>query len=183
MNRLPERVDVAVVGAGTSGAAAAAACARRGLRVLCVDRGPLASSGAYWVNGVPRWQFDEAGVAPPAGAELVGAAGPFHMIAGWGPRRVVIRDHGVMEVDMRLLVERLQQAAAEAGAVLAGDVAVRGFDGTALQTDRGPVQARWVVDAAGLSGPRLLDQPVPEPHDLCSAAQYFHRVNDRAAAE
>jgi glycine/D-amino acid oxidase-like deaminating enzyme len=158
MTSLPDRVDVAVVGAGTSGAAAAAACARRGLRVLCVDRGPLAQSGAHWVNGVPGWHFAEADVAAPTGPELVGVAGPLHLVAGWGPRRVVIRDHGVMEVDMRLLVARLQQRAADAGAVLAGDVAVRGFDGQALQTDRGPVQARWVVD--GLTG-HLLDQPAP----------------------
>ena len=42
---LPERVDVLIIGAGTAGAAAAALCAERGLRTLCVERGPLTTAG------------------------------------------------------------------------------------------------------------------------------------------
>jgi len=180
---LPDRVDVAIAGAGTSGAAAAAACARAGLSVLCVDRGRLDRAGARWLNGVPAWQFREAGVELPAGDELAGGPGPFHLVAGWGPRRVVVDDHDVLEVDMRLLVARLQENARAAGATLVGEVAVRGFEGGRLLTDRGPVQTAWLVDAAGLAGPRLLDQPATAARDLCVAAAFVHRLRDRAGPE
>ncbi|MFO7562449.1 MAG: FAD-dependent oxidoreductase [Enhygromyxa sp.] len=40
------RFDVAIIGAGTAGAGAAWQCARRGLRVVCLDARPLAEAGA-----------------------------------------------------------------------------------------------------------------------------------------
>ena len=58
-------VDVVVVGAGTAGAAAAAFCAERGLKTICVERAPLDRAGAAWVNGVPAWAFSRAGLAQP----------------------------------------------------------------------------------------------------------------------
>ncbi len=179
---LPERVDVAVIGAGTAGAAAAALCAREGLRVLCVDRGPLDGAGARWVNGVPAWSFAEAGFDPPEGEELLGDGGPFHLIAGWGPRRLVIEDHGVLEVDMRALVARLQRRAREAGAILIGGCATRGLEGDLLATDRGSLRADVVVDASGLTGVRLLDGPRVPPQHLCAAAQEVRHVADPAGA-
>ena len=116
MAALPESVDVAVVGAGTAGAAAAAACAERGLSALCVDRLPLDEAGARWVNGVAADVFERAGIEAPEGDELVGGPHPFHMLAGWGPKRVVVDGHGVIEVDMRRLVARLQALARKFGA-------------------------------------------------------------------
>ncbi|RMH41721.1 MAG: FAD-binding protein [Deltaproteobacteria bacterium] len=180
---IPDRADVAIVGAGTAGAAAAALCARRGLRVVCVDRRPLDAAGARWVNGVPAAAFDAAGIARPTGAECRGTGAPFHLVAGWGPQRLVLRDHGVWEVDMRLLVARLQDAAREAGAVLAGGVRATAAGGGALHTDRGTVRAAAIVDASGLAGARLLGQPAVRRTDLCAAAQAVFAVDDRAAAE
>ena len=58
--RLPDEVDVVIVGGGTAGAAAAAAFAARGARTLCVDRRDLTEAGARWVNGVPRRLLAEA---------------------------------------------------------------------------------------------------------------------------
>jgi flavin-dependent dehydrogenase len=180
--QLPPEVDVAIVGAGTAGAAAAALCAEKGLRVVCVDRVPLSRAGAAWVNGVPAWAFGAARVAAPAGDELRSEPLPVHLVAGWGPRRIVIRDHGVLEVDMRLLVARLQRLARERGAVLAGDTQVRAVDERGLDTSRGRVAARWIVDASGLAGARLLAQPRVAATDLCAAAQEVRRVRDRGAA-
>ena len=54
----PVQVDVAIVGAGTAGAAAAALCAQRGLSVVCLDSKPLDGAGARWLNGVPLSAFD-----------------------------------------------------------------------------------------------------------------------------
>jgi menaquinone-9 beta-reductase len=179
---LPAAVDVAVVGAGTAGAAAAAFCAAAGLDTLCVDRGPLDGAGAHWVNGVPGWAFDRAGLARPTGAEHRGGDLPFHLVAGWGPARIVIEDHGVLEVDMRHLVARLQTLARQRGARLVADTAVHGVDGDRLETSRGSVRARWIVDAAGLAGPRLLGQPSVAPRHLCAAAQQVRAITDRAGA-
>jgi flavin-dependent dehydrogenase len=176
--------DLAIVGAGSAGAALASRAARRGLRVVCLERRALDDAGARWVNGVPAWMFDEACVARPRGEELrVVGDHAFHLHAGFdGPERITVRDHGVLDVDMRLLVARLQRDAREAGAELRGGVLVHGFRGQALATSDGDVRARWFVDASGLTGARLLDSPRVAPMDLCAAAQEVRAVRDAAEA-
>lgn len=179
---LPERVDLLIVGAGTAGAALAARAASRGLCVLCVDRSALDGAGARWVNGVATTAFDEADVPRPTGEELRGDDAGFHLLAGHGPERLLMRGHGVLEVDMRLLVARLQDYAKEAGATLAGETEVRGFGDSEVHTTRGRVRAEHVVDASGLAGAKLLG-PVPlERTDLCAAAQAVYAVRDAAGA-
>lgn len=175
-------IDVAIVGAGTAGAAAAALCAERGLSTICVDRRPLHEAGARWVNGVPAWAFDEAGFDPPDGDERRGADHVFHLVVGWGPRRLTLRGHGLLEVDMRRLVQRLQDRARRAGAQLRGEVEITGIEGTRLRLGDDAIEARWIVDASGLSGARLLRQaPVPRA-DLCAAAQQVHALADPQGA-
>jgi flavin-dependent dehydrogenase len=174
--------DVAVVGLGSAGAAVAGRAARGGLKVIGIDRRPLDEAGARWVNGVAGWMFDEASIARPRGDESVGHEKAFHLVAGWGPTRVVVRDHGVIGVDMRKLVARLQKDAREAGATLRGGVSLHGFDGRELVTSEGPIRARWYVDASGLAGARLLSQPRVLPRDMCAAAQEMRAVVDPGAA-
>lgn len=180
--RAAMEADVAIVGAGTAGAALALACAKRGLSVICLDRRPLDDTGARWVNGVASWMFDEAEVERPESDELVGEGHAFHLVAGWGPEKIVMHDHGVIEVDMRKLVERLQRSATEAGARILGEVNVTGWDGKDLSTTAGKVTARFYVDASGLSGARLLEQPPVHRRDLCAAAQEVRHVKDLEAA-
>ena len=184
---LPQRADVLIIGAGTAGAAAAAACAQRHMKVVCADARRLEDSGARWVNGVPEWCFEEAGVPAPKGTELRGQGAPFHMIAGQGPSRVVLRGHGLMDVDMRHLIARLQEYARSAGATLVGGQRVRGIQrldggGARVQVGDKVVEARWVIDASGLGGAGLVDRPKPAAADLCAAAQYVHHVDDVQAA-
>jgi len=179
---IPERADVVIVGAGTAGAAAALQCAQRGLSVVCLERGALGGAGARWVNGVAASAFAAAGIAEPCGDERRGGGGAFHLVAGYGPQRVTIRDHGVLEVDMRLLVSRLQAAALEAGATLLADVDVRGVDGENVRTSAGRVRADWIVDASGLAGARLLEQPRVDVRHICAAAQHVREVVDHAGA-
>lgn len=182
MTALAGTYDVAIIGAGTAGATTAALCAERGMRVVCVDRQSIEQAGARWVNGVSERAFTDAGVVLPRGDELRGDGDGFHLIAGWGPRRLSMAGHGVLEVDMRLLVTRLQDRARAAGAVIAGGVRVRGVDGTALQTDAGNVHANYFVDASGMTGARLLGQPRVLPVDICAAAQQVRTVLDSSAA-
>jgi flavin-dependent dehydrogenase len=176
------QLDLVIVGAGTAGAALAMHAARAGLRVVCVERRPLDQAGARWVNGVPCWMFHEAGIVEPAGEERVAAGEPFHLLAGWGPMRVIVRKHDMVDVDMRLLVARLQREAVQAGADLRGEVTVHGLSGDALATSTGELRARWIVDASGLAGARLLEQPRLSPSDLCAAAQQVRQVRDPAGA-
>lgn len=179
---LPKRVDVAIVGAGTAGAATAAFCAEHGLEVLCVDRAPLTRAGARWVNGVPAAAFHRARLDLPAGEELRGHDERFHLIAGYGPSRIVVSNHGVLEVDMRHLVARLQGLARSRGADVRGDVGVFGLNGDGLSTTAGTVRARWIVDASGLNGSQLLRQPKIATQHICAAAQAVFQVVDAAAA-
>lgn len=180
---LPDHVDVFIAGAGTAGAALAMHAARRGMRVLCIDRGALNGAGARWINGVTRQAFLDADVGLPTSPELRhDDSATFHLVAGHGPRRVCLSDHGVLDVDMRHLVARLQRQATEAGAALIGGVTLQGLEGSRAHTSRGTVQAEYVVDATGATGARLLSQPKTGARNLCTAAQYVFRLKDAAAA-
>lgn len=179
---LPSNVDLLVVGAGSAGAALAGHAAAKGLRVLCLDRRALGDAGAHWVNGVGRDDFAAAGIDAPTGPELRGSDTRFHLLAGHGPERLMLSGHGVLEVDMRLLVARLQRRAAEAGATLVGDVRVLGREGQQVHTSGGSVQAQFIADASGLSGVGLLESRPIGRSDICTAAQAVHRVRDPAAA-
>lgn len=171
---------VGIIGLGTAGSAAAAACARRGLAVVGVERGPLDQAGARWVNGVPRWTFAAGGVSEPIGAELRGAEAPFHLVAGWGPAKIVARS--ALEVDMRHLVARLQAVAREHGADLRGSVTSDRLVGRTLRTSAGDLVADVWVDASGVSGHQLLGQPDVDRRDLCAAAQEVRELRDPIAA-
>lgn len=174
---------MAVIGLGTSGAAAAAFCARKGLKVVALDHRARESAGAQWVNGVPRWVFEATDFAAPFGDELRGDGHPFHMVVGRNPAcRVTIHDTGVLEVDMRHYTRRLQTEAENHGAELRDNVRVQGFDGTVLQTTDGPIKARWYVDASGIGG--LFGQGVrASPTALCTAAQYVYELVNPSAAQ
>lgn len=187
-----------IVGAGATGAACAAFLAEAGFRVLCVERRPLDEAGARWINGVPRAAFALAGVALPEGPEHHGGPAPFHaMVAeALGATRgrahassfpsLTLTEHDVVEVDMRHLVARMHARARRAGAQLEGAVTVTGWrDAThaALETSLGPLEARWFVDASGLTGARLLEQPAVPRGELCAAAQQVHDISDRIGAE
>jgi flavin-dependent dehydrogenase len=189
--------DVLVVGAGSAGAGVAAGLARRGYRVLVVDRREVGTTGARWVNAVPAWCFDEAGLARPSGRELWKHGGTFFMVAPGGGATVAHDGRDAMaHVDMRHLVERLVGEASRAGArFVAGRVASVDLDASGrvasaeLETPQGRplgvVRPRLVVDASGMGG--AVRERVPslrsacarvEGDDLCVAAQYQYRVGD-----
>ena len=175
-------MHVVVVGLGTAGAAMAAFAARAGLKVTGLEAGPLDEAGASWVNGVPAWAFDEVGLERPAPPEVRSGSVPFHLVAGQGADAPRVTVQSVLEVDMRHLTQRLQDAARGAGADLRGGVRVRSVDGHRVVTDDGELEANVVVDATGLSGLRLAGAPRVAPGDLCAAAQEVRKVTDRDAA-
>ncbi len=177
---MPPHADVIVVGAGSSGAAVSALLAERGLRVVCLERRRLDRAGARWVNGVPRGAFVDAGIELPGPDESDGSPAPFHLVAPSG--RAFVPVHDVIDVDMRKLVARLQARASDAGVQLQGEVRVLGRADDELATSAGAMRARWIIDASGVAGARLLAQPTVGRHHLCAAAQEVREVTDRAAA-
>lgn len=180
---LPADVDLLVLGLGSAGAAAAALGARRGLRVLALDKRPVGEAGARWVNGVPRWCFAEADLAAPGAAERRGGGSAAFVIAGHGPARIEVDASVLDEVDMRALVARLQGEAREAGAELRGGVRVRRLDGHAVVTDAGTVRAAAIIDASGRPGGLTGWRPPLGRAHLCVAAQQVHELADPAGAE
>lgn len=180
-----EEVDLVIVGLGTAGAAAAALCAERGLRVVGLERATLGQSGARWVNGVPRWVFEHCGLASPGPGEGHACGVPFHMLANQGPQRSVIIGHDLMEVEMPALTQRLLAKAERHGARLLDRAAQVEVQGGEVQASVGTSKRSWraetVVDASGLRGLKLL-RGEQDPGPLCAAAQQKRALLDPQAA-
>jgi flavin-dependent dehydrogenase len=189
-----ETVDVVVVGAGTAGLNAALQLARVGRSVVVLERRAAGRSGARWCNGTVPWQFQRAGLEPPAAPELRAAGGVAHLVSPSGAHRLTIDPSPIDEVDMRALVERLRSDAERAGVDLRWDVTdievdlVRGRPVAVRATVAGePVRLRTalVVDASGLGGTVRRQVPALTPHcpevaptDVCSAQQLVLEVTD-----
>lgn len=189
-------VDIAVLGAGIAGSAAARALALAGWRVALIDHQPIDEAGPRWINGVPGWMYDAASI-PRSRPPERGHQGAFVMCDAEGNRHVVVDPSPVWWVDMRLLGKRLRDDALAAGAVdcfehRCTDVVVEDGRPVALRL-AGPrvseVRARLFVDAAGMAGRIRREIPALAPfcpkierHDICSAAQEVCEIGDRAAA-
>lgn len=166
--------DVVIIGAGAAGSAAARAASLAGLSTLCVEQRSLQSAGAHWINAVPRWCFEEARVPLPEGDELQKTASRSVLVAGWTGERVAFSAEGVLDVDMRRLIQRLRDDASRAGATFQEKVSVQSVDeqpdGITVHTADGPLRARTVVDATGIRGLNLVGAPESTLH-VCAAAQ------------
>lgn len=204
MSRAPADFDVVVGGAGTAGAAAAAFLSEAGRRVALVERRAFDGGGARWINAVPAWMFDRAGIAQPEGDELHGVFGTASFRSPLDRARLDIDGVPVWDVDMRALGDRLRRRAVDAGAAIFDhatitDLEHRGGRPRVLELRRpgaGRVSrslrlsASLFVDATGLAGALrtrvdALRQACPAvaPQDICTAASGFHRIKDRDAAQ
>ncbi len=189
--------DVVVMGAGTAGAAAARCLAQGGRSVALLDARALDGAGARWVNGVPPWMFDAAGVPRPSPPERRGE-GAFVMRGAHGDRGLRLDPSPVWPVDMRHLVARLHADAEAAGATTIAParlLEVRFDHGRPralhVQAAEGSLalEADLFIDASGMGGalrrrvPALARDcpPVPRAH-VCSAAQMVCAVADPDAA-
>ncbi len=195
--------DAVVLGAGSAGSAAAAFLAEAGLRTALVDAQAPSRAGAGWVNAVPFWFYDRAGIARPRPPEAVspGKALVMRSVRDTGGFR--IDPAPAPTVDMALLVERIRRQARDAGVRIAApvrEIRIR-FEGERpvemagvhVPEDGPPLRLEWrarlFVEATGLGGflrqqvPLLRrDCPVPGGEDLCAAIQEDCEVTDRQAA-
>lgn len=199
-----QQFDAVVIGAGTSGSAAAYFLAREGLRCALVDERTFDSAGARWVNSVPGWMFDRARLERPTPPELRSDDRPCTMRPAGGCARITIEDNPAQSIDMRLLVERLHSLGMAEG--------VTWFEQAKLQEvelDNGRLRriqldlpgngedaqdvtlaAGLFADASGTTGALRCRVPAVggscpplSRDDICSAAQEVCKVRDRDGAE
>ncbi len=170
-----EHHEVAVVGAGPAGCAAALALAQGGLDVVLVEKHPL-----------PRYKTCGGGVVARACRLLPSSAQPalqrsIHTVelclVQAGLSRTVVRPEPILFTAMRAeLDDRLTQAAVGAGAKAVTANPVRalspGKECVELETASGRLRARFVVGADGAdSGVAKLGGWSPLPR-LCPALEY-----------
>jgi flavin-dependent dehydrogenase len=195
--------DAVVVGGGTSGVNAALQLARVGLDVALLEQRQMGAGGARWLNGVLAWQFERAGLAVPEPPEVHSPGGRTHFVGPAGRRGFTLEQGPTLDVDMRLLNERLLGEARSLGVQLfehAGTPRSQLEDGrlvaielTAAEVGGEPTELRFgaplFVDATGRAGVLRRQHPAlqewcPRVRDdqLCSAAQHNYAVADRDAA-
>ena len=159
MRRMPEGVDIAVIGAGTAGCSASMPAARAGLRVLIVEREKAADVGrkvcgnALGLEGLaPAADY----VAPPDGAEVAARleSGTFYV----RDRKTGVRLPALGVVLNRLVFgQRLLADAVSAGASLLDSCSCVGWsdrESTSVRLrfsdgSESDLTARIVIDASG----------------------------------
>jgi geranylgeranyl reductase family protein len=147
----PERFDAVVVGAGPAGAFSAYRLARRGARVLLIER-----------RAIPREKPCGGGLTPKAYRQL---DFPIDDLVCSRPQAVWLRGRGVPAfalADGRSEIwmvrrpqfdQRVAERAVAAGAVLHDGESVQSVDGTTVRTDRGAYRGAVVLAADGSESP------------------------------
>ncbi len=204
MKKNHHEFDAVVVGAGSSGTSAAFHLAGAGFKTALLEAGSLKNAGARWINAVPPWMFDQAGFERPEPPELHAKDFPISMRDSLGNERLRIPINPTWELDMRLLVKRLQGLARESGVIFfehvhAGKFVCENERPTILKatrkspkgsTTKMEFRAKLFVDATGLPGvlraaaPSLANIcPPASVSDLCAAAQFVYRISDPDGAQ
>lgn len=194
--------DVVVVGAGSTGSAAAWMLAEAGLNTALVEARAFGLAGARHVNDVPPWLFDLARVPRPEPPEKRCDLETFYLLDRAGVARLKMQ-RPMWGVDAAALVARMQARALGAGVTVfdrAAGLKLTHHGGRPYRLhleadDRGgqraarALDARLFVDASGLAGV-LRGQseglaaccPRPTGLNLTSAVQLVCAVADRAGA-
>lgn len=196
--------DVAVIGAGPTGAYAALQMAKAGLNVLLLDRHQLGETGAQWVNTVPEWMLRKAHIKSLGREQIHSSNDPMILRSGCGQSRIDVGNIATYELDMRTFGKGLIKEFClypNAEAILGVEIQnveldSRGRPVCAMgmlnhENSSTPIaiQARLFVDAGGLKGairrkvPLIHEHcPMPQPSDLCSAAQETYEISDEEGA-
>ncbi len=158
------KFDVVVVGAGTGGTMAAREAARRGLKVLLIDRKPKEKIGdKVCGDAIGRHHFDNLGLSYPKGEELESV---FEGIEIYSPDlETVFKVKGErlegFGVNRHRFGQRLLREALDAGAELMDNTTViepivmdRFVKGVVVRNDgeKTSIEADIVIDASGVAG-------------------------------
>ena len=171
------RYHLAVLGAGSTGAATALFAAQAGLKVALLERRPIDQAGARWVNDVPAWMFERASLRDLPGS----MACSDHTVRLVVPSRgasLAVRTDRVAAIDMRALGQILLDRAQQQGVTLYDDVGEVRVERDVVEAGGERVAADFIVDASGLAGLNLLGRSAAQRHDLCAAAQDMRIVKN-----
>ncbi|KPA17725.1 geranylgeranyl reductase [Candidatus Magnetomorum sp. HK-1] len=198
------KADIAIIGAGSSGAAAACLLAQKGYQVVLLERRNQENAGARWINDVPPWMFEYAGIEMPEPPEKVVDFAPFVLRTQNGKGRVYIDQRPMWGIDMRLLIKRLHQKAEKLGVTLIDqcqitDVIIKNNRPIQIALKRNDFlgksqqmtyKANLFVDASGVTQALLrkvpaLDAICPQlpPQSYIHASQGVFEIIDRAGAK
>ena len=177
--------DVVVAGGGPGGSAAAIACATRGLRVVLCERAPPGRDrpGETLHPGIEPL-FAQLGIAERL-APITGARHAGIWIEWGGPRRFEAfgadaagpwQGFQVWRADLnRLLLARAQ----EAGVEVRQPLAVTGVTRGGVTTSAGPIAARMVIDATGMTRWLSRSLGIASPaHSPRLTARYGYAIGD-----
>ena len=158
------KFDVIVVGAGTGGTMASKEAARRGLKVLLIDKKPKEKIGdKVCGDAIGRHHFDNLGLSYPKGEELESI---FEGIEVYSPdRETVFKIRGErlegFGVNRHRFGQRLLREALDAGVELIDNTSVIGpivkdrfVRGVVVRSDgeKTSIEADIVIDASGVAG-------------------------------
>ncbi len=183
------KTDIVIIGAGTSGATAACLLAKKGYQVVLLERRDRENAGARWINDVPPWMFEYAGIDHPEPPEMAVDISPFVMRTDTGKARIFIEKRPMWGVDMRLFVKRLHRTAEELGVTLIDqcqitDISIQKDRPTHIHLKRNDFlgksqqmtySADLFIDASGVS--QALLRKIPVLDTLCprlSPQSYIH---------
>jgi len=143
-------LDVAVVGGGPAGLAAALACRARGLSVACFERRrpPLDKACGEGLMPAALAALERLGVAPPARSRRF--RGIRYRLGTLTAEADFPSGYHGLGVRRTELSAALVAAAERAGVELAWGTRVDALTATGLATSRGEIAARYVVGADGL---------------------------------
>jgi len=196
--------DVAVVGAGPTGAFAAELLAAKGLKTALIDQKTAGKTGAQWLNGVPLWMLEQAGIGRPPEKQIYADCVPFRIVSPTGKHTIKLGSPELFDIDMRgfgaMLIERAGRHSALTpmlGTQVCGvQLDDKGRPSTLAlsSTDRPKakqfeLKAKLFIDASGMAAvlreatPALKRACAPLRMDnLCLAAQATHEIKDKAGA-
>ena len=186
--------DVVIVGAGSSGSAAAYFLSQKGYKVALLDKNSLDKSGAKWICDVPPWMFDVAGIALPEPPERVTNYLPCIISGKNNLGRLKIPLRPMWGIHMPLLIKRLQQDAILNGVKVFENIKVLNLEFNNYRpcyiNIKVPssnnlkknlrLKSKLFIDASGYNRalckmvPNLYkDCPDPINKNICHAAQYI----------
>jgi len=184
--------DILIVGAGPVGAHAAHLFAERGFKVVLLEKNKREACGARWVNGVPLWQLEDAGLQKPPPNEIHHSGNLFSIISPLSQHRITLNDAQLLDIDMRHFGLRLLSKAESHPNVttyfettfhhLNFDVRNRP---NSAHTSAGEINFKLIIDASGMSAVIRKQVPIlsrlcPQvtPADICTAAQEVYEIAD-----
>lgn len=187
--------DVLVVGAGHAGAFMAWLLAKRGLKVILIDKKKQGFSGARWINGVPGWIFDHCALDRPKAQEIYATADIFTIISPSLKASISVDINDFFDIEMGLFTDRLtasfccykktellyESELTSIDLYSANKCSAR----IMCKNKEITIRASLLIDASGFKSisstmiKAFRKNQITNKHDICLASQYLFEIADQ----